>query len=81
MRRSFAWGSGGFALAAAVALTGGAAQAPAGEQAPISPVLQARGHRDGIWSIAFSPDGQRLASCGKDRTVKVWDVRGGRRRR
>jgi WD40 repeat protein/serine/threonine protein kinase len=33
-----------------------------------------RGHREGILAIALSPDGWRLASGSRDRTVKVWDV-------
>ena len=32
------------------------------------------GHTDGIWSVAFSPDGTTLASGSQDRMVKLWDV-------
>ncbi|MEH1840467.1 MAG: hypothetical protein V7L20_17300 [Nostoc sp.] len=30
------------------------------------------GHADIVWGVAFSPDGQLLASGSRDRTVKIW---------
>ena len=32
------------------------------------------GHSDWVLSVAFSPDGSRLASGSDDRTVRVWNV-------
>jgi WD40 repeat protein len=30
------------------------------------------GHTDRVWSVAWSPSGQAIASCSGDKTVRIW---------
>jgi WD40 repeat protein len=36
------------------------------------------GHTDGIWCLAFSSDGKKIASGSRDKTARIWDVQSGR---
>ena len=33
-----------------------------------------QGHKDGVWSIAYSPDGKHIVSGSLDKTIRIWDI-------
>lgn len=37
-----------------------------------------RGHSQGVWTVAYAPNGETLASGGMDRLVRIWDIETGR---
>src|SRR5262245_44409791 len=39
------------------------------------------GHRGGVLSVSFSPDGKRLASAADDGTARIWDLQTGKQLR
>lgn len=41
--------------------------------------LDLPGHYGGVAAVAFSPDGKRLATGGRDTMVRVWQVSGGKK--
>src|SRR5262249_4436448 len=44
---------------------------------PTEVLLTLKGHTAPATAVAFSPQGQRLASTSFDKTVKIWDARTG----
>jgi WD40 repeat protein len=38
----------------------------------LSSILSLEGHDGRVWHASWSPDGTKIASCGEDKTIKIW---------
>src|SRR5437870_11802505 len=64
-------------LAALICGLGAVAREETNGKTISEPALTLRGHDNAIYSLAFSPDGKRLASVSADQTVRLWNVEKG----
>ena len=37
------------------------------------PMYVSSGHSEGVWSVAFSPDGNTIVSGSGDNSIKMWN--------
>src|SRR5262245_40833204 len=66
MTRNHFWGTLSLTVLAPALLFGADAE-----------VRTLKGHQGSVLGVAFSPDGKTLASCSRDKTIKLWDTQTG----
>ncbi len=76
--RTVAWSPDGKLIAAGGGTPGAFGELVLIDAATRHPRFTLDGHRDYVYHVAFSPDSTRLASCGYDKLVRVWDTTTGK---
>lgn len=51
---------------------------PPPQYLPYKEKLVLKGHKKGVASVKFSPDGRLIASCSADATIRIWDATTGK---
>ena len=76
--RTVAWSPDGAAIAAGGGTPGAFGEIVIFDAATGGERLRLDGHRDYVYHLAFNRDGSRLASCGYDKAIRVWDTKSGK---
>jgi WD40 repeat protein len=76
--RAVAWSPDGEVVAAGGGTPGLAGEIVLFDAATGAERMRLEGHRDYVYHVAFNHDGTRLASCGYDKTIRIWNTASGR---
>ena len=47
------------------------------EKENIKNIKTLKGHTEGVWSVAWSPDGTKIVSGSRDKTIRIWNTSDG----
>jgi WD40 repeat protein len=76
--RTIAWSPDGATVAAGGGTPGAFGEIVLFDAATGAERVRLDGHRDYVYHVAFNHDGTRLASCGYDKSIRIWDTASGK---